>query len=90
MAQSGHRRTIFRSDSEAPILALKRAVGATLKSEHCEDVVMEESAVGDSSGNGSAELAVREVKAKVRTLRPEVDRLHGVEIMSDRTVLTCQ
>ncbi len=60
MAQCGHRRIIFRSDNEAPILALKRAVGATSKSEHGVDVVMEKSAVGDSSGNGAAELAVRE------------------------------
>ena len=59
-----------------------------MKSEHGAGVVMKESTVGASSGNGAAELAVREVKATVRTLRPEVDRLHGVEIMSDRTVLT--
>ncbi len=53
---------------------MKRAVGTTLKSEHGVGVVMEEQAVGDSSCNGAAELAVREVKAKVRTLRSVVDR----------------
>ncbi len=59
-----------------------------MKSEHGVDAVMEESAVGDSSGNGAAELAFREVKAKVRTLRSEVDRLHGLEIKSDSPVVT--
>ncbi len=81
-------KVIFPSDSEPAVLDLKRAGGAALKSEHGVDVVMEEIVVGDSSGNGAAELAAREVKAKVRAVRSEVDRLHGVEIKSDSPALT--
>jgi hypothetical protein len=52
------------------------------------EVILEESAVGDSSGNGNAEMAVREVKAKTRSLRHQAEKLHGVEVGSDSPLVT--
>ncbi|CAK0865359.1 unnamed protein product, partial [Prorocentrum cordatum] len=80
LASAGHKRFVFRSDGEAPLVALKTRIGAKLKEEYGIETVPEESAVGDSQGNGLAEHAVREVKAKVRTVRAQVDDLHGVSI----------
>ncbi|CAK0888783.1 unnamed protein product [Prorocentrum cordatum] len=80
LASAGHKRFVFRSDGEAPLVALKTRIGAKLKEECGIENVPEESAVGNSQGNGLAEHAVREVKAKVRTVRAQVDDLHGVSI----------
>ncbi|CAK0826820.1 unnamed protein product [Prorocentrum cordatum] len=80
LASAGHKRFVFRSDGEAPLVALKTRIGAKLKEECGIETVPEESAVGDSQGNGLAEHAVREVKAKVRTVRAQVGDLHGVSI----------
>ncbi|CAK0843605.1 unnamed protein product [Prorocentrum cordatum] len=80
LASAGHKRFVFRSDGEAPLVALKTRIGAKLKEECGIETVPEESAVGDSQGNGLAEHAVREVKAKARAARAQVDDLHGVSI----------
>ncbi|CAK0805864.1 unnamed protein product, partial [Prorocentrum cordatum] len=80
LASAGRKRFVFRSDGGAPLVALKTRVGAKLKKEHGVETVPEESAVGDSQGNGLAEHAAREVKAKVRAARAQVDDLHGVSI----------
>ncbi|CAK0792782.1 unnamed protein product, partial [Prorocentrum cordatum] len=80
LVSAGHKRFVFRSDGEAPLVALKTRIGAKLKEEYGIETVPEESAVGDSQGNGLAEHAVREVKAKVRTARAQVGDLHGVSI----------
>ncbi|CAK0876009.1 unnamed protein product [Prorocentrum cordatum] len=73
-------RFVFRSGGEAPLVALKTRIGAKLKQEYGIETVPEESAVGDSQGNGLAEHAVREVKAKARAARAQVGDLHGVSI----------
>ncbi|CAK0851548.1 unnamed protein product, partial [Prorocentrum cordatum] len=80
LASAGHKRFVFRLDGEAPLVALKTRIGAKLKEEYGIETVPEESAVGDSQGNGLAEHAVREIKAKARTVRAQVDDLHGVSI----------
>ncbi|CAK0826156.1 unnamed protein product [Prorocentrum cordatum] len=80
LASAGHKRFVFRSDGEAPLVALKTRIGAKLKEEYGIETVPEGSAVGDSQGNGLAEHAAREVKAKARTARAQVDDLHGVNI----------
>ncbi|CAK0896231.1 unnamed protein product [Prorocentrum cordatum] len=80
LASAGHKRLISRSDGEAPLVALKTRVGAKLKEEYGVETVPEESAVGDSQGNGLAEHAVREVKAKVWTARAQVGDLHCASI----------
>ncbi|CAK0885065.1 unnamed protein product [Prorocentrum cordatum] len=86
LASAGHRRFVFCSDGEAPLVALKTRIGAKLKEEHGIETVPEESAVGDSQGNGLAEHAVREVEAKVGTARAQVADLHGVSIGAEHPV----
>ncbi|CAK0903034.1 unnamed protein product, partial [Prorocentrum cordatum] len=71
-ASAGHKRFVFRSDGEAPLVALKTRVGAKLEEEHGVVAVPEESAVGDSQGNGLAEHAVGD--------------LHGVSVGIERPV----
>ncbi|CAK0860738.1 unnamed protein product, partial [Prorocentrum cordatum] len=66
LASAGHKRFVFRSDGEAPLVALKTRIGAKLEEECGIETVPEESAVGDSQGNGLAEHAV--------------DDLHGASI----------
>ena len=51
------------------------------------EVISEESAVGDSQGNGLAEHAVRECKAKTRTLKLQTEELLGVAIGSSSSCL---
>ncbi|CAK0847058.1 unnamed protein product [Prorocentrum cordatum] len=67
-------------EGAALLLIGKARIGAKLKEEHGIETVPEESAVGGSQGNGLAEHAAREVKAKVRTARAQVGDLHGVSI----------
>ena len=53
----------------------------TWKMEVCfVEVVLEESAVADSQGNGLAEHALCEVKAEIRTLKKQVQELHEVSL----------
>ena len=67
LSLAGHRRFVLRSDGGPAILALRTLVCAKLAGEHGQETVVETSPVGDSQGNGLAEQAVREVKAKTRT-----------------------
>ena len=68
MILAGHRRYIFMSDGEPAILDYKRAVARHVAEQSGVEAVMENTSKGDSSGNGLAELAVKEVKAKTRTM----------------------
>jgi hypothetical protein len=52
-----------------------------------KEVVLEELPVGDSQSNGLAEMAVREVKGVVRSLRWALEELHGVKIENSSAVL---
>ena len=58
-------------------MALKRRVGLLLTIEYGQEIVPEESATGVSQDNGLAENAVREVKAKVRSLAYVVKLMLG-------------
>ena len=87
LSLAGHRRFVLRSDGEPAILALRTLVCAKLAGEHGQETVVETSPVGDSQGNGLAEQAVREVKAKTRTLKFHTEELVGVRIGNDSTVL---
>ena len=87
LSLAGHRRLVLRSDGEHSIMALKTQVVAELSRDHGVEVVPEESAVGDSQGNGLAEQAAREVKAKVRSLRLQAEELHGRPLRPDHPCL---
>ena len=67
VASAGHRRMHMKTDTEASIQAFKRVVSSNLSQVHGQEVVPQE-AHDDSSSNGMAEDAVREGKAKARTL----------------------
>ena len=54
----GYKKIILKSDQVPAIMALKESV----KRERDEDIVMEESPVGESASNGSIENAVRNVQ----------------------------
>ena len=71
-----HRRLVQWGDS----LAEGRNIMAKLKADHSIESVPEESAVGDSQGNGLSEHAVREIKAKARTIKAATEALHGTTI----------
>ena len=44
--------------------------------------------MGDSQSNGAAEQAVREVKAKVRSLKLAAEKLHKMTIGAEHPVVT--
>ena len=52
---------ILKSDQEPALIALKES----LKRERDEDIVMEESPVGESASNGIIENAVRNVQGHI-------------------------
>ena len=80
-------RFTLKSDQEPAILALKTEALKCLKVLAAKEVVLEESPVGDSQSNGLAEMAVREVKGVVRSLRWALEELHGMKISSASAVL---
>ena len=88
VSRAGFGRLSFRSDSEPAILALKRVVGHILTTKFGTEIVPEEASMGDSSSNGLAEHAVREVKAKARSLAHGLKRLIGQELESTHPVVT--
>eukprot|EP00971_Amphidinium_carterae_P231904 4602372-Amphidinium_carterae.1 len=48
---------------------------------------MSEASKGDSSGNGLAEHAVREIKAKTRGLRLQVEAMHNVTLVQTDAIV---
>ena len=80
-------RFILKSDQEPAILALKAEALKVLMVLAEKEVVLEESPVGDSQSNGLAEMAVREVKGVVRSLRWALEELHGMKIGNSSAVL---
>ena len=84
----GYPRVVVRSDGEPALLAQVRAARATtmvadvpLQSAH-EQVSKEQ-----SPGNGLAERAVKELKAKIRTLRHSTDMGFGRQILETHDCL---
>ena len=78
MEELGHKRVIVRSDQEPAILKLKQAV----KREVSQEMVCEESRVGESPSVGSANVHISILQGQIRTLRDAVEteygkRMHG-------------
>ena len=88
VSRAGFGRLSFRSDTEPAIVALKRVVGHILTTKFGTEIVPEEASMGDSSSNGLAEHAVREVKAKARSLAHGLKRLLGQELEPTHPVVT--
>ena len=66
---TGHKRTVIRSDAGPSILACKKQVAVGLARLHGVEVDVKEIAVGDSQGNGLAKHWIRELRAKIKTLK---------------------
>ena len=64
---AGHHRCILRSDQEPAILDLRAKATAELKLK-AVGVIPEDSPVGESQSSWSIENAVRDIKAKTRTI----------------------
>ena len=81
----GYRRLHLQSDSEAAIIALKAASALMLPE---VEVLMRESPPGEHASNGEAEVAVREIKRQIRTLRFALEARLGKEIGDEHHVLS--
>ena len=72
---------LLRNDGEPSILALKRAAGDLFTLETGRTVV--EEVAQDSPGNGLAEGGVRDIEAKIRTLRFDLEESLGQPLPDD-------
>jgi len=81
------RRVLLKGDNEPAILALTQRTAAALRTETAIEVTLDPARQGDKDANGLAEGAVKEVKAKVRTLKYATEKLLGVHLTADHPVL---
>ena len=65
----GYPRVVVRSDGEALLADVRAARAMTVESDVPLETVQEQVSKEQSPGNGLAEGAVKELKAKIRTLR---------------------
>jgi len=84
---TGYARIEFKSDEEAALLKVKKAVMERLKQEGVE-VTPKESPVGDHQANGLAEVAVRELKICVRAVKFALEDKIGQELAGSHPILT--
>ena len=74
----GYKRVILKSDQEPAIKKLK----ATVRKEYSLEIPEEQSAVGDSQGNGAVERTCQRIHGMVRTLKRMVEARCKVTIAS--------
>ena len=77
----------LRNDNEPNILAVKGELEVVLTKKHGIEIVPEDSVAYDSASDGLAELAVRECKAKARSLKAQVEAIHGIELDATHPIL---
>ena len=81
LLSGSYARMVVWSDGELPILALVRAASAvTAVADVLLEVVQEQVSKGQSLGNRLCDVAVKELRAKIMTLR------HAVEVGMERQV----
>ena len=61
----GHKKCMYQSDGEYPMLAHKREVCSKIEG---KELLLRESPVGEHQANGSAENAIKTIKGAVRTI----------------------
>ena len=84
----GYPRIVVRSDGEPAMLAhVKSARTVVQVGDMPLEVVQEQVSKGQSPGNGLAEGAVKELKAKIRTIRHATEAGIGRSIPEDHDVL---
>ena len=69
----GYKRTVFKSDGEPAIVALKEAV----KAEQDTELICEESPVGEHQSNGEIEATIRQVQGQIRTMKDALETRIG-------------
>ena len=79
----GFKRVILRSDQEPTITALKEAYRNTTKN----DVMIEETPVGDSKAAGEIESTIKQVEGMVRTYKLALEARIGAEIPEDHNII---
>ena len=75
----GHDKIILKTDNEASIMALKRAI----MTEKPVTIVPEEAPVRESQSNGEVENAVKQVQSKTRTLRLSIESRYEMDLNRD-------
>ena len=73
IALLGYKKIIFKSDNEPAIIALKQAI----KAERPEEIILEESPVGESASNGKIESAIKQVEGMFRSLKSSLEERIG-------------
>ena len=79
----GYKRLILRSDQEEAIMALKKRVQA----EWGDEMMLEESPVGESQSNGVVEKAVQDIQGQFRTLKEGLEERTGKRVPGDNAIL---
>ena len=69
----------MKSDNEPAIVALKQAV----KAERPEEIIMEESPVGESASNGEVENAIKQVEGQFRTFKSCLEEKLGRKLVRE-------
>ena len=83
--ESGYRKVRIKSDGEASIVALKNAARARLTG---VEVIHEESPVDDHQANGDAEVAIKDVKGLVRTMKLSTEADLNIRIQSTHPIIS--
>ena len=83
--ETGHKRVVFMSDNEPALVKLTTMVDEHLKN---VEVVHKTCPVGDHAANGSIEVAVREIKRQMRSLRLSLERKLGCKLNDDNVLLS--
>ena len=73
LALLGYKKIIMKSDNEPALVALKQAV----KAERPEEIIMEESPVGESASNGEVENAIKLVEGMFRSIKSSLEERIG-------------
>lgn len=87
LGRVGVRKMFVRSDDENAILALIRKAAVHPRSETGIEAVPDPVRVGDSDANGAAEGAVKEVKAKCRTVAAATEQLLQIKLAANFVLL---
>lgn len=80
IVQSGETKVLVKSEGELAIRNLVQVTVAAVRVSDGVTVLTEQTPKGESKANGLAEGAVRDIKAKVRTLKCATEKFLGVVI----------
>ena len=84
----GYSKVLLKSDNEPAIVKLLKESLATLKVSGVDQVGEEHSPPYDSQANGAVEAAVKQVKARIRTMKLCLERRIGKHIPPRHPIMT--